>query len=264
MDKLLWRLILDTRSSAAKNMAVDEAIFLACTNRESPPTLRLYDWERPAVSLGCFQQTDKSELDVEYCRNAGIDLVRRPTGGRAVLHGHDLTFSISLPQDILPAGSGSIIGSHRWLMSGILSGLRSVGMDAELGSDKPVAAPRSSNADCFAHIAGCDIRSGSSKLVGSAQMRRSGGLLEQGSIPCSSPAVDACRVFRGRAYQIAESGLSRMPRGNIEQAIVHGFGQALGVELQLGRLSDTEIRRAAELEKKYSSEEWNNIALKVR
>lgn len=247
-----WRLILDRKHSAAGNMAIDEAILVSCAGYESPPTLRLYGWARPSVSLGYFQQIGRGGLNLDYCRARGIAVVRRPTGGRAVLHGHDLTFSIALPEDQLPDDTRDIQESHAWLMAGILAGIRRLGLDAELGELDPLG--RQDNAvDCFAHIAKCDIRSGYRKLVGSAQVRRYGGVLEQGSIPCEAQSVDVERLFGSESPAVA---LGISPK-LVQSAVVRGFSEALGIELVPGKLTEYEISAAMELERlKYSSTTW--------
>jgi len=265
-----WRLILDTERGAAENMAIDEAIMLFCADGSAPPTLRIYSWSRPAISLGCLQpilrqaqdaagpvQYARSGFDLDFCRREGIELVRRITGGRAVVHGSDVTFSIALREDDLPEGCSSVIKSHQWLMSGIVSGLRRLGIDGEIGSRGGTASP--SSADCFAHVAECDVRVGAAKAVGSAQVRRSGAILEQGSIPYSAPGFDTDRVFgaagrstAGMAAPLAEFGYS-----DIARAVVEGFSGLLQGRLIDGELSPVEIRTAAELaENKYARDEW--------
>nr|NIO41331.1 lipoate--protein ligase family protein [Burkholderiales bacterium] len=178
-------------------MAVDEAIMRAHVGGKCLPTLRLYGWERPAVSLGYFQKLDEDNLDLAYCHEAGISLVRRLTGGRAVLHGHDLTFSIVVRDNELPDDRRGLLKSHRWLVGGVVAALRNMGLDARLGM-----AGRSTgimqSADCFAHAAACDVVVGKRKVAGAAQVRKSGVILEQGSMPFRRPAVEPARLFRSQ------------------------------------------------------------------
>ncbi|HUV04203.1 MAG TPA: lipoate--protein ligase family protein, partial [Armatimonadota bacterium] len=110
---------MDGNRAAAFNMAADEAILRACADGVVRPTLRLYSWQRPAISVGLFQSIERSRIDIQYCHDAGIELVRRPTGGRAVLHGHDLTFSIALHECRIPNSFKKVLASHMWLMGGI-------------------------------------------------------------------------------------------------------------------------------------------------
>ena len=92
-----WRLINSGTGSASYNMALDEAIAISVRKGGSPPTLRLYSWDMPSVTLGCFQKI--RDIDIEYCRDASIPVVRRPTGGRAILHNKELTYSFSAKTD---------------------------------------------------------------------------------------------------------------------------------------------------------------------
>ncbi len=245
-----WRLILDRKRPAKINMAVDEAILTACANEISPPTLRIYDWTNPAISLGRLQKITPNSIDIEYCKMAGIDIVRRPTGGRGVLHGHDVTFSIVLPEENLPKEFRGVRNSHRWLMAGIVGGLRKLGIDAGIGENSPVHDNPGSQSDCFSKIAECDIHVGLQKIVGAAQARRDGIILEQCSIPHAQPSVDIRRIFAHPATNAFI--LAHHVRRDIEQAIVQGMRQSLELDICAGSLSDWECNFAADLaESKY-------------
>lgn len=254
-----WRLILDGRRQAALNMAVDEAILRACADGKAPPTLRLYGWEKPAVSLGYFQSVERARINIECCRESGIDLVRRPTGGRAVLHGHDITFSISVCEREIPSGFRSVPGSHLWLMRGAVAAFRLLDIPAEIGPAKGGRLRPTSNADCFAHIDRCDVRVGKEKAAGAAQVRKWGALLEQGSMPCVVPDIDAHRVFGviGWISPPSIDLLAQIPLRTVKQAIVRGFEESLDVSFREGTLSDAEAGLALELERqKYGSADW--------
>lgn len=253
-----WRLILDTARGAAENMAIDEAIMLSCARGSASPTVRIYSWSRPSVSLGCLQPLQDAQFDIDYCRSEGIDVVRRITGGRAVIHGSDVTFSIVLGEHDLPEGCSSVLASHRWLMGGVVSGLRLLGIDAELGESSG-ARDALSGADCFGHIAECDVRVGRRKVVGSAQVRRSGAILEQGSIPFAAPGFDASRVFSKPNQPVTERDipLAGFTYRAIEQALARGFGGLLQGSIEQGMPSPDEARLADELARdKYLSPDW--------
>lgn len=263
-----WRLIEDSQHGAAENMAIDEAIMLSCTDGSAPPTVRIYSWSRPSISLGCLQpilrqaQDVRGGFDVDFCRGQGIELVRRITGGRAVIHGSDVTFSIALRESDLPEGCSSVLECHQWMMGGIVAALRLLGIDSAIGGG-PLRTPHSaiSNAaaDCFAHIAECDVRVGQKKAVGSAQVRRSGAVLEQGSIPYAAPGFDTTRVF-GRATKSVSAEdipLAGVASSAIEQALIGGFSELLLGNLTQDALSSDEKKLAAELARdKYSTPEW--------
>jgi|GEM_PF-906179 len=263
-----WRLILDGAHCAADNMAIDEAILRACAQGLVPPTIRIYSWERPSISLGCLQEVLRQArdaqdagqcqgFDLDYCRANGIEVVRRITGGRAVPHGRDVTFSMAIRESDLPAGCGSVIASHQWLMGGIVAGLRSLGLDAELGSLRNPHSPfATGNTDCFAHIAECDVRVGRAKAVGSAQVRRFDSLLEQGSIPYAAPAFDAARVL-GRIGRAAACPLDGFTFDAIARAVMQGFEDHLQTTLESASLTDEEFANARDLAReKYATDAW--------
>lgn len=254
MDR--WRLVLHARHPAAYNMAVDEAIFCASVRGEAPPTLRLYEWSEPAISLGYFQDLAKSSIDLDYCREAGVELVRRPTGGRAVLHGHDLTFSICVSTNLVPEEFAGVLGSHLWLMRGVAAGLSRLGINAEIGDHSRGKAGDSRGAVCFDHVAECDISSlGGEKLAGAAQLRRSGVLLEQGSIPVAQPSVSCSELFRSRTKH--ESCLVGIPMEAARSALIEGFADALGVTFDIWDLTEREKIEADELlHSRYVSADW--------
>lgn len=241
-----WRLILDGDRDAVFNMAADDAIFRLCAAGRVPPTLRFYGWSGPAISLGRLQRSLAGKVDMDYCRESGTTLVRRPTGGRAVIHGHDLTFSITLLESEIPSEHRSIVKSHQWLMSGIAAGLRSLGSSAELGPDANRPTPASISADCFAHVAECDIRVGREKVVGAAQARSRGALLEQGSIPLTAPLVDTSRIFPGSK----PSTVCHMQaaRSEIEQSIVKEFSRTIGLEFEIGSYTEWELELISTLD----------------
>ena len=248
-----WRLIRDGSRNAPLNMALDEAIMHAHSRGVSPPTIRLYGWESPSISLGYFQDVERSGIDLQYCRDKGICLVRRPTGGKAVLHGHDLTFSIVAAETELPEGHRSVLASHRWLMTGIVKGFSILGLEVRLGS--PIPSSQKS-ADCFAHAAACDVVWGQHKLAGSAQVRRHGVILEQGSIPIRPPGTDPSAVF-GLASAGHLPALGALTGAEIEDAMVAGFRSSLGVEIVEGHLSEEEFGLSAELvQTRFGSDEW--------
>lgn len=252
-------MILDGNRGAALNMAIDEAMLSACADGEVPPILRLYGWERPAISLGYFQSVERTRIDTQYCRGAGIELVRRPTGGRAVLHGHDLTFSIAIHQGRIPDGFKSVLSSHAWLMGGILAGLRLLGVQAEIGPADHGRSKSGESADCFAHVAQCDLRVGIEKAAGAAQVRKWGALLEQGSIPCTPHSVDYRRVFGGgnSGSQTERLAALDVSRERLEEAVIRGFQEFLHVAFEPAMLSESELELATELERdKYATDEW--------
>jgi lipoate-protein ligase A len=168
-----WRLFLDGAGSAAWNMAVDEALLLHAA--DAAPALRLYTWREPSVSLG-LRQAEPEWLG--RCAALGVEVVRRVTGGGAVLHAGDLTYAVVAPAAAsdLPA---DLRGSYEWIRARLVAGLARAGLDAR-------AAPARAGADrlelCFAGATGYEIELDGEKLVGSAQRRLRHAFLQHGSI----------------------------------------------------------------------------------
>lgn len=284
-----WRLIHSGHLSGPANMAIDEAI-LRGVAQGGRPTLRFYGWEPPAISVGVFQDVE-NEIDLVMCKSLGIDVVRRPTGGRAVLHDVEVTYSLILPEEsgIIPKG---ITESYRAVSEGIVRGLASLGLDAKMVSlrrkgDKAPStqAPRSgryvitveapdqgsASAACFDSPSWYEVTVGGKKIVGSAQMRRMGVLLQHGSIPLELDAEKffACLKFpsresrkRAKAAFLARATSVREELGRdvsfieVSEAIAQGLKEALGITFVEGELTPFELETAERLFAKYAHLDW--------
>ncbi|MBC7998659.1 MAG: lipoate--protein ligase family protein [Leptolyngbya sp.] len=179
-----WRLIDYEVYDAATNMAIDEAILNAHLAGQVPPTLRFYGWSPPAVSIGYGQKFP--EKAASRVREKGFDIIRRPTGGRAVLHLDELTYSfvgsaattseVLLDKKIL---SSNIIKAYRQICAGLINGFRNLKVPVELGEGQN--APRQMH-DCFTATTSADLHYQGKKIAGSAQLRRQNAVLQHGSI----------------------------------------------------------------------------------
>ncbi len=238
-----WRLIADGDHSAVWNMAADEAILDAVIAGIAPPTLRIYGWEETAVTIGRFQDATRS-LDLEFLRAQDIPVVRRPTGGRGILHGGDVTVSIAVPISHLgPAGS-SITDSYRLLSQGFVEALNRLGVRADLGGCERRPGR---GGDCFATQSRADvILTGGHKVVGSAQRRSEGAILQQSSVRHTAAEVTPTEVFLG-AIAGEFYPLDRFEEAEVVAALTEGFGAALGVGLKPGSLTAWEEERAGVL-----------------
>ena len=232
-------------------MAVDEAMLEGHAAGETSPTLRVYSWRPAAVSLGRFQQAESS-VDLPACRRLGIDVVRRPTGGRAILHTEqEVTFSVVVSTQRL--GTAGVMDSYRALAGGIIAALRSLGLDARLVERSAPAASLTMTQDpaCFAVRARCDLVIGSSKLVGSAQVQRDGFILQQNSLPLRIRTEDWKKVFLRSAEAPEATGMCdaanrQIPYAEVAQALRAGFGEAFGASLEDDELTQNELARAEE------------------
>jgi lipoate-protein ligase A len=172
-----WRLLLDGACDGRRNMAVDEAL-LRSRAHGGPPTLRLYRWRVPTLSLGRFQRL--GDVDFDACARFGVDVVRRVTGGRGVLHDDELTYSVVAAEaDGLPRG---VSASYRHLGSALLRSYRLLGVDAEIAAG---SAKGRGNGACYLAATQADLSLAGSKLSGSAQVWRDGACLQHGSFVVS-------------------------------------------------------------------------------
>lgn len=255
-----FRRIDDGAAPAAWNMAVDEALLEACAAGEPGfPCLRLYAWDPPALSLGHHQDAQRV-ADLDALRELGIDLVRRLTGGRAVLHAREITYTVVASSRGGPL-AGPVMDAYRRISEALAVGLRRLGIDAALSrGDAP--ARRASPEPCFARLGRCEIEAGRRKLVGSVQLQRGGCLLQHGSIPLSLDREILARVTRSRAPVAAwglEEALGRaVGRPEAEEALAAGFAQQFGLPLRRGGLTPAERDRARRLEReRYGAAAWN-------
>jgi len=270
-----WRLIVDEEPrSGAANMALDQAVAEACAAGACPPTVRFYRWRPPAVSLGRHQAA--SEVDMEAALERGYEVVRRPTGGRAILHTDELTYSVAASADE-PRVQGSIMDAYLRLSNALLVGLRSLGLEADKAPGDVRAGPDVSAA-CFEVPSAYEITAGGRKLLGSAQSRRAGYVLQHGSLPLVGDVgrladvlalPDAERAalraeLSGRATTLAaalgvaeESDQVRFETA--AHALSQGFAQTLNVTLSKGQFTPVEVRRAALLIREtFANPEWTN------
>jgi lipoate-protein ligase A len=214
-------------------MAADLAL-LDAVEAGGAPVLRVYRWHPPAVSLGRFQP--ETDLDRAACAAHGVEVVRRPTGGKALLHGGDLTYAVAMPR---PSGAaGHVDALYRTLAGGLIAGLARLGVDAAIGGDRGPAGPV-----CFAAAQGADLRVGRRKVCGSAQVQRGATVLQHGSILLERLPFDELDLLereggphaegererlRARSVTLEELGAPTDP-AVVAGAIVAGFESALDV-----------------------------------
>jgi len=258
-----WRLIVDAPARGAHNMAVDEALAEAVDAGASPPVLRLYRWAPPCLSLGFAQPY--AAADAAFCAAHGIDVVRRPTGGRAVLHHLELTYSACAPLG-RPPFSRDLQAAYQAICRALVAGLRRLGITAELsgapegGMIKPTAA-----IPCFIGPAAGEVVARGRKLVGSAMRRVGDSILQHGSIlegwdgllQAGCLGLPDDRELRPAVITLAELlGAAPSPAA-LADAIARGVAEELGVALAPSALSAGEAARAAVLEReRHAHERW--------
>lgn len=265
-----WRFMDMGQADGPTNMAIDEAILLSYVQGSILPTLRVYQWNPPCLSIGCFQSVSK-EVDLEACRQMGVDLVRRPTGGRAILHDVELTYSLVVSEGD-PLVGGTILESYNKISLALVEGLALLGVRAELASRKE-GTNASGSAACFHSASSYEVTLGGRKLVGSAQLRKNGVLLQQGSLLLDLDPERTLRLlkvtskgswdkemasFRRRVTTLGEAMNREVTFSEVVLAMREGFQRALGVTLESSPLSIDEQALAQRLrEDKYASREWN-------
>ena len=181
MSQQEWRWIFEGLNTAEWNMAVDTSLLADCGRGLIPLTVRFYGWSEPAITIG-YSQKAEAELDLKRCRELGIAVVRRPTGGRALLHHRELTYSIVAPMSLAPFSRG-LKATFGAVSEALLAGLQCLGLRGGLntGKHKSGSGPRRSPA-CFASLNHCEITVDGKKLVGSAQKRTAKAFLQHGSV----------------------------------------------------------------------------------
>jgi lipoyl(octanoyl) transferase len=245
---LAWRLVVDPAPAAGVwNMAVDRAIQSAREQGRVGPTLRIYTWARPTVSLGRFQ--DVSGIDVDLCQRHGIDIVRRFTGGRGVLHADEVTYSVvASTDDGVPRG---VAASYRHLCNGLAEAYRVLGVDAAL-TRRP-RGDRDSSA-CYLHATPADLSLGVRKLSGSAQVWLGTTVLQHGSFTISRDVPLEAAVFRlddeaqraldAMTATLTDTAGAGPTRDEVVDAVRRGFEMGLGISLLEGALTPREIAEA--------------------
>ncbi len=240
-----WRVIEMEACDAYTNMAIEEAAWEGIKNGTSPPTIRFYSYKPHAVSIGCFQSV-RDEVNLEVCKQMGIDCVRRWTGGGAVYHDREITYGVIAPLNMFPK---NIIESYRQICGWIVKALEKLDIKAEF---RPVN----------------DILVGSRKISGSAQTRRGKVLLQHGTLLYDlnlETMFSALNVSRekisDKMIKNAEERVTcvlkhrALDKKEVYEALVGAFTE--GKEFEFGAWSESELARARELvEKKYRSEEW--------
>jgi lipoate-protein ligase A len=264
-----WRLLDTGIDNGATNMAIDEAIMQAVSNRSSPPTLRFYGWDPPCVSIG-YAQSLKKEIDLNLCKELGYDWVRRITGGRAILHIDEITYSIVAPKEEARV-AGDIITSYRRLSTGLVEGLRSLTSEVFQANQMETSEKIEKSAACFDVPSHYEVTALGRKLVGSAQVRKRGTVLQHGALPLKgdvSRLVDVLTVTKIKKQQLKDKLLKRaialdevvgqeITYNEAVISLVKGFSKALNIKLKAGSLSPYERNLVNRLKTHYTSKAWN-------
>jgi len=276
---------MDQPRTGAENMALDEAILESVINKSSPPTIRFYSWEPSCVTIGYFQRA-KETLDIDKIKEYKFDVVRRATGGRAILHlNNELTYSITAPLSEF-SECKTVLETYLKINCGLAIGFRDYGIEVELAPDdkmdrfepeallssikyvsnNQVFRPQIKSGACFDTPAPYELVYKNRKIAGSAQTRRNDVLLQQGSIPFNMDYETMQNIFRLSSKSVKDLKDGTFPLKNIEADIkreglsgylVKGIAKALDIQLEDSSLTPIEIEKTFMLlEKKYLCNEW--------
>lgn len=270
-----WVFINSGASSPSFNMALDEALLNWHSEGLIPPVIRFYSWQPAALSIGYFQKVEK-EIDMEAVNRLGLGFVRRPTGGRGVLHEHELTYSIIVSEDY-PDMPETVTEAYRVLSEGLLEGFKNLGLDAYFSvpdtDEKRADLKKPKSAVCFDAPSWYEMVVEGKKVAGSAQTRQKGVILQHGAILIDLDAEKLLSVFKFSSEQAKERMRAKIPEKAVSinslreepataeecvRAFKSGFEQALSIDLQAYHLSDQQLADVKALEeKKYANAEWN-------
>ncbi|MDQ1001536.1 lipoate-protein ligase A [Neobacillus niacini] len=275
MSKEVWRFIDSGNCSPSFNMALDEALLDWHSEGRIPPVIRFYGWEPATLSIGYFQKVEK-EIDLEAVKAHGLGFVRRPTGGRGVLHEHELTYSVIVSEDH-PEMPTSVTEAYRVISEGILKGFHQLGLEAYFAvprTDEERSAlknPRS--AVCFDAPSWYELVVEGRKVAGSAQTRQKGVILQHGSIlldideeklfslfkyPSERVKDRMKSAFKSKAVAINEISPRRITLEEAKEAFYKGFAEGLNIELQSYQLTEEELAYVNKIAKeRYENDEWN-------
>ncbi|QPC46846.1 lipoate--protein ligase family protein [Mangrovibacillus cuniculi] len=275
MTKEIWAFIDSGDRSPSYNMALDEALLEWHSKGEIPPVVRFYGWNPPTLSIGYFQKAEK-EIDLEKVKELGLGFVRRPTGGRGVLHEHELTYSVIVSEEH-PEMPKTVTEAYRVISEGILKGFHALGMEAYFAIPRTdeeknsLKNPRSSV--CFDAPSWYELVVEGRKVAGSAQTRQKGVILQHGSIllDLDEDKLFSCFIYSNervkermrQAFRKKAVAISQLTDRNItiheaKEAFHKGFEEGLNIELKPYVLTDEQEAYVEKLAKeRYESDEWN-------
>jgi lipoate-protein ligase A len=248
-----FRLLTTGSSDAYSNMSIDESIMIHVAQNSSPPTIRLYGWQPPAVSIGYFQGLEE-EIDLPKCKEMGVDYVRRITGGGAVFHESEVTYSLTIHEmnSLIPK---NVLESYKVICSGIIEGLKNLDIEAEF-------VPLN------------DILVNGKKISGSAQTRRNHAILQHGTVLMDTDVNKMFTILKVPSEKLKDKLISDVKERvtsikqvlskdvnfeNVCSSLASGFARSLNIELENGELSETELSLAGEIKRdRYENSEWNH------
>jgi lipoate-protein ligase A len=269
-----WRFLFTGENDAFFNMALDEAILQFCQSGQSLPTLRLYLWKPPGVSIGYFQSLEKT-VDLDKCQGNKVNVVRRITGGRAVLHENEITYSVCASVKEYPELGENINETYQKISFALLESLKSLKVFGEWVKPNKERIALTENSyfsrPCFMSNSRYEITVEGKKLIGSAQRREKSSFIQHGSIPLGKGKISLPDLLNEESNKEKMKEELEDKSTNLEKilkrevgyeevisALKKGFGKFFDVKMVEKDPTQNEIETAQVLkQKKYSTEEWN-------
>ncbi|WP_318614999.1 biotin/lipoate A/B protein ligase family protein [Sporosarcina sp. YIM B06819] len=274
MEKTIWHFINSGKCSASFNMALDEALLEWHSKGEIGPVLRFYEWQPATLSIGYFQNVAR-EINMDAVNKHGLGFVRRPTGGRGVLHEHELTYSVIVSESY-PEMPETVTEAYRVISGGLLEGFRNLGLDAEFSVPKTTKQTndlkKPKSAVCFDAPSWYELVVEGKKVAGSAQTRQKGVILQHGAILLSLDEDKLVSLFNFASEEQRERMRASLPEKAIAidrlmdrtvtveecvEAFAKGFEDALDMQLEPLVLTAEQLEFVREIEqKKYANHDW--------
>lgn len=270
-----WYFINSGPCRPSFNMALDEALMDWHSEGSIPPVIRFYEWNPATVSIGYFQRAER-DIDLQAVKEQGLGFIRRPTGGRAVLHEHELTYSIIVSEQY-PNMPKTVTEAYRVLSEGLLEGFRNLGMDAYFSvpetEEQQADLKKPKSAVCFDAPSWYELVVEGKKVAGSAQTRQKGVILQHGAILLDMDQEKLLSVFNFASEEEKEKMRAKLPEKAVAindlvsepmtiaqcvKAFKKGFEQSLTISLEPYTLTEEQLQYVVALEeKKYLTEDWN-------
>ncbi len=274
MEKTIWQFINSGKCSPSYNMALDEALLEWHSRGEIGPVLRFYEWDPATLSIGYFQSVEK-EIDLDAVEKHGLGFVRRPTGGRGVLHEHELTYSVIVTEEY-PGMPETVTEAYRVLSGGLLEGFRNLGLQAEFSvpdsKEQNDYLKKPKSAVCFDAPSWYELLVEGKKVAGSAQTRQKGVILQHGAILLGLDEDKLVSLFKFDSEESRERMRISLPNKAVAidrltdrdisveecvEAFTKGFETALDIVLQPMELTEEQLLYVKEIEeKKYANKDW--------
>lgn len=270
-----WLFINSGPCSPSFNMALDEALLEWHSEGSIPPVIRFYEWNPATLSIGYFQQADR-DINLQAVKEQNLGFVRRPTGGRAVLHEHELTYSIIVSEEY-PDMPKTVTEAYRVLSEGLLQGFRNLGMNAYFSvpdtAEKQADLKKPKSAVCFDAPSWYELVVEGKKVAGSAQTRQKGVILQHGAILLDLDIEKLLSVFHFTSEEAKEKMRIKLPDKAVAindlmnqpvsipqciEAFKKGFEQSLNISLNPYTLTEEQLQYVVAIEeRKYLNDEWN-------